>query len=168
VIGSARRVGYEAAVLLDKLMQGQSVSSTLITVPPAGIAVRQSTDVLAVEDQDIAAALRFIREHATDPVEVADVVAELKISRRNLERKFQTLLNRTPQEEIRRARIAHAKMLLLSTHRSILDVALDSGFPSASTFSAIFQRETGMSPRIFRRFYSSRASRDTVGRRGKE
>jgi LacI family transcriptional regulator len=170
VIGSARRVGYEAAALLDKMMRGQPIESKVITVPPAGIAVRRSTDVLTVDDADVAAALRYIRDHATDPVEVSDLVTDLQISRRNLERKFRSLLNRTPYEEIRRVRLAHAKTLLLGTHRSILDVALDSGFPSASTFSAVFNRETGLSPRVFRKLYRSRAGReaDTQGSASKE
>jgi len=156
VIGSARRVGYEAAALLDQLMRKRSVTSRRILVPPAGIAIRESTDILAVDDPDIVAALSFIRRNATRPTNVADVVNEIKISRRNLERKFQALLNRTPREQIRRMHIAHAKMLLLNTHRSILSIAIDSGFPSASTFSAMFQRETRMSPRRFRKLYSSR------------
>ena len=167
IMGSARRVGYEAAALLDRLMNGEVVKQTRIQVPPAGVAVRQSTDVLTIADTDIVAALRYIRQHATDPIEVADVVDEILVSRRQLERKFQTLLNRTPHEEILRARIAHAKMLLLSTNKHVLNVSLESGFPSASKFSAVFRRETGVSPKIFRRLYSTQAATEASHHRGK-
>jgi LacI family transcriptional regulator len=167
VMGSARRVGYEAAVLLNDLMNGGKSPPASILVPPAGVAVRQSTDVLSIADADVVAALKFIREHATRPIEVSDVADEVAVSRRNLERKFQALLNRTPQEEILRARIAHAKMLLLSTNSSVLNVALQTGFPSASKFSGVFRRETSMSPRIFRRLYSTQAAAGAVHHRGK-
>jgi LacI family transcriptional regulator len=166
VMGSARRVGYEASQLLDGLMNGEPLHTARLLVPPAGVAVRQSTDVLTVADPDVVAALRYIREHATDPIEVTDVVDKILVSRRNLERKFQTLLNRTPNEEILRARIAHAKMLLLSTNMHVLNVSLESGFPSPSKFSAVFRRETGMTPKVFRRLYSTFASKGPVHHRG--
>lgn len=153
IMGSARRVGYEAAVILDGLMNGQRAPRGSVLVPPAGVAVRQSTDVLAIDDPDIIAALRFIRENASTDIEVSDVADAVLVSRRALERKFKTLLNRTPGSEILRSHIAHAKMLLVTTDTSVLDVALQSGFPSASKFSAVFRREVGITPTNFRRLY---------------
>ena len=54
--------------------------------------------------------------------------------------------DRRAREEICRARIARAKTMLAGTMQPILDVSLASGFPSALKFSAVFKRETGMSP----------------------
>ncbi|HEV7300888.1 MAG TPA: DNA-binding transcriptional regulator [Tepidisphaeraceae bacterium] len=166
ILGSARRVGFEGAVLLDELMRGATKPEQSFFVPPAGVAVRQSTDVLATDDADLRAALRFIREHATDAIDVPEVVNAVLISRRKLERKFRDILNRTPHEEILRARTAHAKMLLLSTRLSVLEIGLQCGFPSASKFSTVFTREVGVGPKLFRRLYSTRSAADPADHRG--
>ncbi len=51
------RVGYEAAALLDRLMNGESVPKTRLLLPPHGVVTRQSTDLLAIEDPYVARAL---------------------------------------------------------------------------------------------------------------
>jgi len=56
-----RRIGYEAARLLDLLMEGRSPPETFTTVPPEELVPRQSSDVLAIEDDEMAASLRLIR-----------------------------------------------------------------------------------------------------------
>ena len=74
--------------------------------------MRRSTDMLAVEDADLAAAVRFIREHACDGITVADVVGKLPLSRRVLESRFERVLGRTPHAEILRVRLERVKQLL--------------------------------------------------------
>jgi LacI family transcriptional regulator len=64
VIPNARRIGREAAALLDVLMRGEPPPCAEKYIPPAGIVVRQSIDVTAIEDPPVASALRFIRERA--------------------------------------------------------------------------------------------------------
>src|SRR5262249_13573588 len=65
VIPDTHRTGYEAARLLDLLMAGQSELPTAHLIKPLGIRTRDSTDVLATDDSDLSAAVRFIRAHAT-------------------------------------------------------------------------------------------------------
>jgi LacI family transcriptional regulator len=153
IMGSARRVGYESAALLDRLIDGAPPPKEPLLVPPAGIARRQSTDVLALSDPDLVAALKFIHQHANEPIDVSDVTSAVLVSRRMLERKFTRILNRSPREEIRRAHIARAKSLLVNSNQQVLHVAMESGFPSASKLSAVFKRETGVSPTVYRRLY---------------
>ncbi|HET6247530.1 MAG TPA: substrate-binding domain-containing protein [Tepidisphaeraceae bacterium] len=64
VIPATERIGFEAASLLDKMLDGERLAANDVTIEPLGVMVRLSTDVLAVEDRQVAAALRFIREHA--------------------------------------------------------------------------------------------------------
>jgi LacI family transcriptional regulator len=153
IMGSARRVGYESAALLDRLIDGAPAPKKPLLVPPAGIARRQSTDVLAIADPDLVTALKFIHQNASEPIDVSDVTTAVLVSRRMLERKFIRILNRSPREEILRAHLARAKSLLVTTNQQVLQVALDSGFPSASKLSAVFKRETGVSPTVYRRLY---------------
>ncbi len=64
VICNTQRTGFEAAALLDRMMNGEQIDSAPVLVAPLGIQTRHSTDILAIDDPDIVVALRFIREHA--------------------------------------------------------------------------------------------------------
>ena len=57
----ARRLGYRAAAMLDRLMSGGRPRQLKYRVEPVGVVTRRSTDALAVEDEDVADAVRFIR-----------------------------------------------------------------------------------------------------------
>jgi LacI family transcriptional regulator len=150
VTPNARRAGYEAAALLDRMMRGERLPPDEIRIPPLGICCRQSTDVLAVEDSAIAQALRFIREHACDPIDVSDVLRVVPLSRRVLEQRFVQLLNRTPHAEILSVRLNRAKQLIGETKLSLGEIATRAGFEHPEYLSVVFKREEGLSPREYR------------------
>src|SRR5260370_33507942 len=88
VIPDAQRTGYEAARLLDLLMAGQSELPLAHLIKPLGIVVRGSTDVLATNDNEVSAAVRFIRAHASEGIKAEDVLRAVPLSRRVLESRF--------------------------------------------------------------------------------
>jgi LacI family transcriptional regulator len=145
------RVGFEAARLLDRLMDGDVPTHKHILIPPVGIVARQSTDFIAVEDQLVAAALKFIAERGHTSIGVAEVAAAVATSRATLERRFRAHLGRPIAAEIRRLRIERAKRGLAETDRSIGVIALDAGFSGAKSMCRVFQRDLGLSPGEFRR-----------------
>lgn len=151
VIPNARRAGYEAAALLERLMRGETLATLETRVPPLGLHARQSTDVLAIEDPHVAQAVRYIREHACDPIDVADVLRVVPVSRRILEKRFLKLLNRTPHAEILNARLNRVRQLLTDTELSLEEIAVRSGFEHPEYLSVVFKRELGLTPRDYRR-----------------
>lgn len=150
VIPNTRQTGYTAASLLDQMMSGDPVEPTAHLIPPLGVTLRQSTDILAVEDPDVVAALRFIREHACQGISVNDILQRIPVSRRRLESKFVELLNRTPHAEIQRLRMERAKRLLAETDLSLSEIADRVGFQHTEYLSVAFKREVGSSPRDYR------------------
>lgn len=146
VIPNAHRTGYEAAALLERLMAGKRVPPTARLIAPLGIAARQSTDVLAVDDRDIARAVQFIREHACDGINVSDVLRAVPLSRRVLEQRFQRLLGRTPREEILHVRLNRVKQLLGETDLPLYLIAERTGFEHVEYLSVVFKRETRLTP----------------------
>jgi LacI family transcriptional regulator len=146
----SQQIGYEAARHLDRLMHRERVPAEPILVEPQGVVARHSTDILAIEDEDLTKAIRFIRDHAATPLEVDDVLREVVISRRRLERGFQRVLGRSPAAEIRRRHIERAKQLLTDTDMPVPDVAAAAGFGSPTHFAYIFKREVGQSPLKYR------------------
>ena len=151
IIPDTQRTGYEAAEMLDRMMDGDIVTDDepLIT-QPLGIQVRESTDSFAVEDEDVAIALRYIRRHASENIRVADILKEVPLSRRALEHRFKKLLGVTPHEEIQRVRMKRIKELLRDTSLSVHEIARRTGFEYDEYMAAAFKRETGLSPSAYR------------------
>ncbi len=151
VLPNARRTGYEAAAVLAHLMAGGAAGSTeLKEIEPVRVVERRSTDALAVSDRHVAAAMRYIREHAHDGIGIKDVLRAVPVSRTLLERKFSRLIGESPHRVIKRHQIDRARQLLAETDLAIARIADMAGFDSASYLSAMFRRETGESPRAFR------------------
>lgn len=151
VIPDVHRTGYEAARLLDRMMSGENVPPVGHFIEPLGVETRMSTDVLAIEDADVAAALRFIRENAWRRINVADVLREVPVSRRVLESRFKKLLGRTPRQEIMRLHTDRVKRLLAETDMSLAEIASRTGFEHVEYLSFAFKRETGQTPGEYRR-----------------
>lgn len=151
VIPDAHRTGREAARLLDVLMNGGSVDEERHLIDPRGIATRQSTDVLAVDDDDVATAIRYIRENACEGINVVDVLKQVPLTRRALELRFQSLLGRTPHQEIIRQRVERVKSLLIETDLPLKTIARRTRFEHEEYMSVVFSRAMGTPPGQYRR-----------------
>lgn len=147
----ARRIGFEAARLLDRLLRGGHPPARPILLPPLPVAARHSTDVLAMEDADLAAAVRYINTHAERPLAVREILRTVPVSRRALELKFRSVLDRSPLQEIQRVRIERARRLLLETDLAMPEVARRAGFGGAIQLSATFKKVTGQPPSALRK-----------------
>lgn len=149
VMHNARRVGYEAAAMLHQLMQGKKVLTDVV-VDPLGVKCRQSTDLLAIGDPDVAAAVRFIRENACKGLRVDDVLEHVPLSRRSLEKRFRLSLGRLPHAEIRRVQIEKVKELLVTTDYKLERIAEITGFSTAQYLAGLFHRIVKMTPGAWR------------------
>jgi LacI family transcriptional regulator len=150
VVLPTKKIGYEAAKLLDRLMAGRRPPARPVLIPPTHVHVRSSTDVLAIDDPMVIAAVRFIRERSHLPIGIDDVLREVHVSRRPLERRFRRFLGRGVAEEIRRVHLERSRQLLADTNLNMNAVARQSGLESARHLAAIYRREIGTSPTAFR------------------
>lgn len=144
------KLGFESAVLLDKVLNGMHHRNGAITFSPDFVTARQSTDLLAVEDPVILDTLTYIRDRAAQGIGVSEVLAMAPLSRRALELRFRRAVGRSIDQELRRVRIQKAQRLLHTTDMSMSEVASRSGFPSAQRLTAVFTRIVGESPTSYR------------------
>lgn len=144
------RIGYAAAELLDRLMDGGEPPPEPIRIVPKGIVVRESTDFFAVDDETVAAALAFISSHSHRRIGPDDVARAIHEDVRTLQNYFRKTLNRPIATEIRRVRIERAKRELLQSDRPLSEIARDAGFGTIQRLYEVFRRELGMGPREFR------------------
>jgi LacI family transcriptional regulator len=150
IIPDTHRTGYEAARILDRLMSNKRCKTRELRIAPLGIVTRQSTDVLAIADSDISQAVRFIRQHACDGINVDDVLQAVPLSRRVLENRFKKLLGRTPHDEILRMQFQRVVQLLTESSLPLAKVAEQAGFQHAEYLSVAFKRRYGVPPSHYR------------------
>jgi LacI family transcriptional regulator len=146
----ARQVGYKAAEILDRMMRQKKAPSEPILLPPMDIALRRSSDIMAVEDEDVAEVMRFISAHSGEHFTVKDILGSLAVSRRGLERRFFKCVGLTLRRAILRAHVDRAKNLLAETDLKMPIVAQKSGFTEHQVFSQLFKEQAGINPSEYR------------------
>ncbi len=146
------KAGYETAKLLHRMMTRKKVKSSRISILPTHIETRQSTDILAIEDPELAKAIHFTRTHQHQhEITVDDVVNVTTLGRRTLEQRFRKALNRSIYEEIRRVCVERVARMLLETSMPVFQIATSLGFSSSEHIARPFRKEKGMSPKEYRR-----------------
>ncbi|MBN1855070.1 MAG: DNA-binding transcriptional regulator [Pirellulales bacterium] len=145
--------GYRIAQLLDRLMSDPDYADTQQKISPKYVVTRMSTDILAVEDEAVAAALHFIARHFAEPISTPDVANAAGLSRSHLTRRFKASVNHTIGAEIRRRRLNKAKELLRNTSMSLAAIANEAGFRYANYFVNAFVKKEGVSPTAWRKRY---------------
>jgi len=146
----AEGAGYAAAALLNGRITHPRRKVSNVALPPRGLITRHSTDVLALEDPRLAAAVRMIREHACTGLRVSDLESAIPLSRRELEARFRQHFGRSPHQEILRIRLVRAKALLTETKLTLADIAARCGFEHPEYFNVVFKRHERMTPRSWR------------------
>ena len=144
------RVGYEGAELLHRLMQGARAPKRPRLIPPRGITIRQSTEVLAVNHEPTRKALLYLQQNHGRCIGGNDVALAVGLPRRMLERSFRQHLGKSINDQLESIRLARAKQLLLTTDLSCLEIASRAGFNTPQYFSNVFVKVVGLTPRRFR------------------
>jgi len=144
------RLGYQAAEMLDRAMNGQPIPTPRVKILPTGVEERGSTDTLAISDALVKAAVQYIRKHAGKPIGVKHVARALNVSRRTLDRRFADGLERSVHAELTAVRMQLARKLLVDSLRPIAEIARACGFTTAASFSRAFHEYIGCWPSNYR------------------
>jgi LacI family transcriptional regulator len=150
---ATEQAGYEAAERLDQVMRGKRKCDGEISVRASHVVARVSTDVFAVEDQEVVKALRFIEKNAHRLIRVAEVAEATFHSQWTLNQSFKRILGHSILKEINQRRARHIARLLSETDFSIERIAHDLGYESQAHLARYFHRELGMSPRAYRKLH---------------
>jgi LacI family transcriptional regulator len=148
---NSKKIGYDAAALLERMIDGYVPPAEKILVGPLGVVVRQSTDVSAVSDPDVATASHFIRQHACEGIQVEDVLQQVQLSRSTLERRFVKLVGRTPKAQILHVQLQRVKQLLTETDYSLAKIAEIAGFSYTENMCNLFKDKIGQTPGQYRK-----------------
>jgi LacI family transcriptional regulator len=146
-----QRIGRLAMRQLQRgLDEGAALSQRQTLLEPVGVVARQSSDPFAADDPTVTAALRYIRAHAHEPIQVTDVAREIGANRRSMERAFKRSVGITPYQMIIREHIELSKRLLAAGEIPICRIAEQCGFSYQHHFSTVFRRVIGQTPSRYR------------------
>ncbi len=143
------RGGHAVAENLARQMAGRRCDQYIV-IEPIGVVPRGSSDILAVDDQEVAKAIRFIQQNGAHALRVDDVVRATASSRRALYDGFSRATGRSIYRYICNVRATRAARLLDETTTSVAQIAAALDFPDEKNFARFFRREKGMSPQRYR------------------
>lgn len=93
----------------------------------------------------------YLLSSLDQPIQLSDIAQAACLSPYHFHRTFTRAFGETPQRYLTRQRLEKAGRLLGQKERSVMEVCLDCGFESPSSFSSLFRRHFGVSPREFKR-----------------
>jgi len=104
----------------------------------------------AVRDPQVRAALTLMHERSAHPWTLEDLAQQAGLSRTALAERFRDAMGDTPLNHLRVLRMQRAMRLLTETDHKLESVAADVGYQDAFSFSKVFKRTVGLSPKAFR------------------
>lgn len=159
VVTATVRLGFEAARLMDAVLgEGAVGKRREIVVPPLGIKVRTSTDMLATDDEDVTTAVAMIRGNGSAKLSVSAIADAVGVSVSTLQRRFRETVGHSVHEESIRHRVRIAMRLLSETDLSILAVAHRAGFGHQEYLGRVFKSRLGVTPAAYRKAALSRTA----------
>lgn len=143
--------GYEAARLIDKLMQDKESAYEDVIIQPVTIVNRLSTDIYATDNPAILAALRYIHQNLANKINVEDIVKQVPLSRRLLEVRFRQVTGQSIYQYVSDLRMERFSQLLLAGNEPIADLAMQVGLSDFKNLSRQFKSWKGCTPIEFRK-----------------
>ena len=99
-------------------------------------------------------ALELFETNFDRPIRLDDVADAVRMSKSHFSRLFSGSVGESPGRYLRRYRIKRAHEMMLSTRKSLSEIALNCGFADQSHFTRTFSRIVGVSPAAWRRTFS--------------
>jgi LacI family transcriptional regulator len=150
LVVASEQIGYQAAQRLCNLMTGGLDDGKPQMIDPVEVHTRNSTNALAIKDEELRRAMRYLRENAHRDLSIDEVADFVPMSRRSLERRFRTHFGGSPLAQLQRLRLARVRQLLAMTDLPVSQVALKCGFASPVYMTAVFRQEVGTTPLRYR------------------
>lgn len=144
------RVGYESAMMLEALMNGEQTREKAF-VEPTGVVVRRSSDLHAIQDPIVARGVRYLFDHLNSKVTIADAAKYAGVSRTLFQRMFKDETGETFHHFLMKHRLNRATRLLQSTDLSIAQIASASGFRHQEYLNNVFREKLDKTPAEVRR-----------------
>lgn len=154
IVLDVEKGGYEAGRLIDRLMKKERIEPFDVIIHPSRFELRKSTEKYNIENEYISEVVEYIEANFTTDINIDGLTHLVPLSRRNLEIRFKEEMGTSIYQFILVCRIEYFAYLLLTTDRSLYDLALESGFNDCKNISRIFKRIKGYTPMEYRQKFN--------------
>ncbi|BBO33345.1 substrate-binding domain-containing protein [Lacipirellula parvula] len=147
-----RRIGMQAAQLLDRILHGAPAPAEAVLVAPGEVVTRASTETAAAASHPVVArALAAMEQHfQIREFTVERLASACGVSSRTIGRLFRQQGMASPYQVLLNIRIGAAKRLLEETQLTADEISFQCGFADYSTFYRAFKSHVGIAPSAFR------------------
>ncbi|WP_435895306.1 substrate-binding domain-containing protein [Oceaniferula spumae] len=146
-----REAGYLAATMIERMLAGDDLQGEVREIKPEGLHVRDSTDVIAIRDPEVARLVRWIRRNAPKRAILVSELNDLsELSMTSIKERMREHLGHGPKEEVMKVRLHHLQYLLEETKMPLKEITKSMQFSSGHEMSRFFHRETGKRPSSYR------------------
>ena len=145
------KCGYEVARLMEKMIQSKIYSAPDIVHKATQVTTRCSTDIFSSNDKYVVTALKYIHGNLDKNLNVDQVLKEVPLSRRSLEKRFILTTGYPVYEYIYNQRIEKFTQKLLETDMTISEIALDLGLSDSKNIARQFKQIKGLTPMEYRK-----------------
>lgn len=142
--------GYALGRLLHRQICKELEGPFNVVINPVRIELRQSTEKHNIKDPYVLKIVKHIEEHFGNDLTVVSLIDQLPLSRRNIELKFKHALGTSIYQYLLEYRVNRFSNLLLTTDRTMADIAAEVGFSDYDNISRIFKKFKGCSPQEYR------------------
>ncbi len=156
IILDVEKGGYQAGRLIHHLIEGKRDKPFNIVINPVRLELRKSTEKYDINNPYIAEIVSYIENNFTEDIAIDALSTIVPLSRRNLEVKFKHEMGISIYQFILQCRVEYFAMLLITTNRTLLDLAVESGFNDSKNISRIFKKVIGYSPAEYRKLHKKR------------
>ncbi len=145
--------GYQAARLLHDMIKDKQQSNRDIVIKPIRIVRRKSTEGYSIYDPLVIKALKFIETRYNKNICISEILEQVCVSRRVLEKHFKKEMGISVYQYILDYRAFCLAEQLLASDKSILEISIELGYDNYTNLSKSFKRIYQMTPTQYRNFY---------------
>jgi LacI family transcriptional regulator len=147
--------GYDAARLMQQMItEGKKTCFHNITIRPIHVNTRSSTDIYATNDNHVVSALKYIHLNLDKNLKVEQVLKEVPLSRRSLEKRFIRTTGYPVYKYIYNLRMEKFAVKLLETKMTIIEIAQEMGLNDTKNIARQFKQIKGLTPLAYRRKFT--------------
>lgn len=155
IVTDVEKGGYEAGRLIDRMINNEINEPSNIIIHPTRFELRKSTEKYNISNEYIAYVVHFIEDNFVSEINIEKLTELIPLSRRNLEVKFKDEMGTSIYQFILSCRIDYFAHLLLTTDRTLFDLALESGFNDCKNIARVFKKMKGCTPMEYRKKYGN-------------
>ncbi len=150
IIGLGKKQGFDSVLELMSILHDLSISREYRLLSDSGF---NDTEVFSYNSRRIEKVMEFIHQSFEKQITLSEAAKIASMTESAFSRFFKLRTGMTFIDSVTEVRLGHASRMLISSTRTIAEIAYSCGFNNISNFNRIFRKKKGCTPRELRESY---------------